>query len=250
LSDLTDELITLSRDLGREDRRLTILGEGNTSARVGIDTFLIKASGSSLSTLSRDDVTECRFAPLLELLDRSGVTDADVAAALVASRVDPEAKRPSTEAFFHAYLLSLPGVGWVAHTHPVAVNGILCSPRAGEFATRRMFPDEIVCCGQRSAIVPYVDPGLQLSLAIREAVEAFRREADASPRVLLLANHGLIAPASTAAGVLAATLMTVKAAEIFTLAASHGGPTFLTTDDVHRIESREDEAYRRRQLKL
>jgi rhamnose utilization protein RhaD (predicted bifunctional aldolase and dehydrogenase) len=250
MSDLTDELIALSRDLGREDRRLAILGEGNTSARVGADTFLIKASGSSLSTLSRRDVTECRFAPLLELLDRPGASDADVAAALMASRVSPDAKRPSTEAFFHAYLLSLPGVGWVAHTHPVAVNGVLCSPRGNDFATRRMFPDEIVCCGPRAAIVPYVDPGLPLCVAIREAVEAFRVEAETLPRVILLTNHGLIAPAATAAGALAATLMSVKSAEIFTLAASLGGPNFLTNDDVRRIEGREDEAYRRRQLKL
>ena len=245
-----DDLITLSTHLGREDRRLAILGEGNTSVRVGTDTFLIKASGSSLSTLSRADVTECRFAPLLDLHDRRGASDEDVAAALRASRVEPAAKRPSTEAFFHAYLLSLPGVGWVAHTHPVAVNGILCSPRASDFAGRRMYPDEIVCCGPRSAIVPYVDPGLPLSLAIREVVETFRSEADAVPRVILLTNHGLITPAATAAGAMAATLMSVKAAEIFTLAASHGGPTFLTDDAVRRIEGREDEAYRRRQLKL
>ena len=99
MSDPTDELIALSRDLGREERRLAMLGEGNTSARVSGETFVIKASGSSLSTLARGDVTECRFAPLLEMLDRPDASDADVAAALMASRVSPDAKRPSTEAF-------------------------------------------------------------------------------------------------------------------------------------------------------
>ena len=41
-------LIALSRELGREDRRLAILGEGNTSADNGDGTFWIKASGSQL----------------------------------------------------------------------------------------------------------------------------------------------------------------------------------------------------------
>ena len=42
-------LLTLSHELGREERRLAILGEGNTSARSGKETFLVKASGSNLS---------------------------------------------------------------------------------------------------------------------------------------------------------------------------------------------------------
>src|ERR1700722_14883587 len=145
MSNLVEQLISLSRDLGREDRGLAILGEGNTSVRVSAKTFLVKASGSSLGTLRAEDVTECRFEPLLKLLDRKSASDGEIGAALVASQVSASAKRPSTEAVFHAYLLSLAGVKWVAHTHPIAVNGILCSPRAWDFAKRRMFPDEIVC---------------------------------------------------------------------------------------------------------
>jgi rhamnose utilization protein RhaD (predicted bifunctional aldolase and dehydrogenase) len=239
-----EQLIALSRDLGREDRKLAILGEGNTSVRVSNETFLVKASGSSLSTLREEDVTECRFAPLMELLNREGASDVEIGAVLTASQVSASAKRPSTEAVFHAYLLGLPGIQWVAHTHPIAVNGILCSARAEDFAKRRMFPDEIVCCGQTSALIPYTDPGLQLAKAIRVAVE----KETSVPRVILLTNHGLIAPASSAGGALAATLMATKAAEIFNLAAVHGGPVFLGSGDNQRIESRNDEHYRRKQL--
>lgn len=240
-----EQLILLSRDLGREDRKLAILGEGNTSVRVTAETFLVKASGSSLATMRPEDVTECRFAPLIDLLNQDHATDAQIDAALIASQVSPSAKKPSTEAVFHAYLLGLPGIQWVAHTHPVAVNGILCSPGAKDFATRRMFPDEIVCCGQQSILIPYTDPGLQLAKAIRAAVKA---ETTPLPRVILLTNHGLIAPASTAGSAMAATLMAVKAAEIFTRAAALGGPIFLTPADNDRIESRNDEHYRRKQL--
>src|ERR1700685_21661 len=176
MSALLEQLISLSRELGREDRKLAILGEGNTSCRLSDETFLVKASGSSLGSMTADDVTECRFAPLLALLDREGASDEEIAATLLASRVSQHAKRPSTEAVFHAYLLSLPGISWVGHTHPIMVNGILCSPRAADFATKRMFPDEIVCCGKQSVLVPYVDPGVPLARAIRAGVQAHQTQ--------------------------------------------------------------------------
>ena len=39
------------------------------------------------------------------------------------------------------------------------------------FASCRLFPDEIVCCGVESVFVPYTDPCLKLSQAIKTAVE-------------------------------------------------------------------------------
>src|SRR4051812_47103707 len=57
-------LLDLSHELGREERALAILGEGNTSTRVSESTFLVKASGSNLATLAKEGLTECRFADL------------------------------------------------------------------------------------------------------------------------------------------------------------------------------------------
>ncbi len=48
-------LLELSRDIGREDRQLAILGEGNTSVRLSNDQFAVKASGSSLATLTEEE---------------------------------------------------------------------------------------------------------------------------------------------------------------------------------------------------
>lgn len=245
---IIDEIISLSRELGREDRKMAILGEGNTSAKLSDATFLVKASGSSLSTMTAGDVTECRFEPLLALLDKPDASDEEILSVLQASQVDPKAKRPSTEAVFHAYLLSLPGITWVGHTHPIAVNGLLCSPRAADFSARRSCPDEIVCCGPTSLLLPYVDPGLALAKAIRTGINQYSQKNGILPRMILLTNHGLIAPASGPGGVLAATRMAVKMAEVFSLAAIHGGPVFLESVDVERIENRSDEAYRRKQL--
>lgn len=244
-------LLTLSHELGREERKLAILGEGNASARVSEGAFLVKASGSNLAALGSGDVSECRFAGLLRLLDRAAVKDADVDAALFAARVNPNARKPSVEAIFHAYLLTLPGVNFVGHTHPVTVNQVLCTKFARTFAKRRLFPDEVVCCGVESVYVPYLDPGLKLAQGIRAAVVAYIKRLARPPRVILLENHGLIALGSTPDSVLAATLMAAKAAEIFFGAAALAGqPRFLAAADVTRIAGRPDEHYRQKALGL
>ena len=256
LNDRQSALLALSHELGAEARALAILGEGNTSTRLasaadnGDETFLVKASGSSLGTLASDDVVECRFAPLREMLDGGEIDDTEIEKVLFGCRVDPAAKKPSVEAVFHADLLSLPGVEFVGHAHPVSVNAVLCSPRAWEFAEQRMFPDEIVCCGVRSVFVPYVDPGLRLARAIRDGVAAFRRSLGTLPRVILLANHGVITLGTSPQAVMAAMLMVDKAARIFAGAAALGGPEFLSAADVDRIANRVDEHYRQRALKL
>lgn len=249
---VAERLLALSHDLGREERRLAILGEGNTSARTGADTFLVKASGSNLATLSPLGLTECRLGELTALLGRKGISDPQIDAALLASRVDPAAKKPSVEAMFHAFLLTLPGVNFVGHTHPIAVNGILCTRHARTFARRRLFPDEIVCCGVESVFVPYLDPGLKLAQGIRVAVLACIKRTARAPRIILLENHGLIALGPTPESVLAATLMATKAAEIFAGAAalSGGKPRFLTPAQIARIAGRPDEHYRQKALGL
>ncbi len=246
-----ERMLKLSHELGREERRLAILGEGNTSARTGDATFVVKASGSNLATLSPLGVAECRFADLVPLLDRRAMSDAAIDEALFAARVDSSAKKPSVEAIFHAYLLTLPGVNFVGHTHPIAVNQVLCSRHARTLAKRRLFPDEIVCCGVESVFVPYTDPGLKLAQAIRTAVTAFIKRLSRSPRVILLENHGFIALGPTPESVLAATLMGAKAAEIFVGAAAiSAAPRFLTLAQVLRIAGRPDEHYRQKALGL
>jgi rhamnose utilization protein RhaD (predicted bifunctional aldolase and dehydrogenase) len=247
--DIENALLALSHELGREDRGLALLGEGNTSARLSADVFLVKASGSRLETLSRETLAACRFDRLVPLLGSRGMTDEAIDAALLASRVDPVSKKPSVEAVFHAYLLTLPGVGFVGHTHPIAVNQLLCSRFARTFGRRRMFPDEIVCCGVESVFVPYTDPGLKLAQAIQRAVEAYIRRLNRPPRVILLENHGFIALGPTPEAVLSATLMGEKAARVFAgAAAAAETPRFLSPAQVVRIAGRPDEHYRQKAL--
>lgn len=243
-------LVQLSHDLGAEHRHLAILGEGNTSAKLSDENFIVKASGSSLGTLGEADVVECRFQPLLALMQKAEAGGDEIEEILFGSRVDPQTKKPSIEALFHAWLLSLPGIGFVGHTHPVAVNAILCSPLAEQFAVRRIFPDEIVCCGSSSVFVPYADPGLKLAQFIARETSRWMDSNGVPPRVIVLQNHGIITLGASVAAVKAAMFMAVKSAHIFVGSVALGGPVFLTEDQIASIAGRPDEHYRQRALNL
>lgn len=248
MGDIQTQLLHLSHTLGGEAHSLAILGEGNTSARLDEKRFLVKASGTCLRSLREEDVVECDMARILALFEMESCTDQQIAETLLNSRVHPQQKKPSVEALFHAYLLSLPGINFVGHTHPIAANAFLCSKAAEEFATTRLFPDEIVCCGESSVLVPYTDPGLKLARAIKERVEAFQKAHAELPKVILLENHGVITLGGTPAAVEAAMFMCEKAARIRLGTAALGGAIPLTPESVSRISSRPDEHERRRSL--
>ena len=243
-------LLDLSHKLGDPARQMAILGEGNASAKLSSETFLVKASGCSLPTLDKNGVVECCAKTLLAMLEKTNLSDAEVDGTLLDSRVDPTAKKPSVEALFHAWLLSLPGIEFVGHTHAQAVNSILCSPRAQEFAVKKIFPDEIVCCDVASVFIPYTDPGLKLAQAIRVHTEEFIRNIGRVPRVILMENHGIITLGRSVEAVMSAMLMAEKTATVWLGAAALGGPKFMTPEHVARISGRPDEALRRKMLKL
>lgn len=247
-SEIVADLLNLSHEFG--NRGFVILGEGNVSARLEESSFLVKASGSSLGTLTEENLTQCRLDRLLPVLNGKPVSDTEVEAALLESRVDSNALRPSVETFFHALLLTLPDVQFVGHAHPIPVNQILCSSHARAFSRQRQCPDEVVCCGPVSLLIPYVDPGLALAKRIRDELVAFQVRTGRLPRVILLKNHGVITLGPSMQAVRAAMLMTVKAAEIYVGAQLLGGIERLPDTEVSRIENRQDEEYRRKMLRI
>lgn len=242
-----EQLIDLTRTLGQPQNEYVIIGEGNTSYRLDGDSFLIKASGRGMRDIDASGFVAVRFAPILDLFDRVGDDRAALQQAMIDAKVDPSAPgRPSVEVTFHAMLLHGCDVNVIAHTHPVAVNGILCSSRAREFADHRLFPDEAVLCGPRSVFVPYVDPGLPLAAAIRNEVKVYMDEYGEAPKVILLANHGLIALGQSPTEALNITAMCVKAAKIFAGTCAVGDPVFMSEADIMHIYRRPDEIYRRK----
>jgi rhamnose utilization protein RhaD (predicted bifunctional aldolase and dehydrogenase) len=241
-------LIELSREFGQA--RWAILGEGNTSGRIDQKVFAVKSSGSSLGTLTEIELTDCYFDTLLPVLDRESASEQEIEEILFASRVRSTAMKPSVETFFHAFLLTIPGINYVGHTHPIPVNQILCTSLGTPFAEQRRFPDEVVCCGPVSLLIPYEDPGLALAVRIRREVQEFERKHGKNPKVILLGNHGVITIGPTTDAVRVAMAMTVKAAEIFVGAQSLGGSIPMPESEVNRIENRLDEEYRRKMLSL
>ncbi|MBI5669545.1 MAG: class II aldolase [Chloroflexi bacterium] len=242
-------LVELTRALGQPHMNYVIIGEGNTSLRADTDSFWVKASGQQMQNIPVDGFVQVRFAPILAMLDESPGDLAAQKAVMQAAKVDPDSPRmPSVEVGFHAMLLHECDVQVIGHTHPVEVNRIMCSARAQDFAANRLFPDECVLCGPASVFLPYIDPGLPLAVAMREQVRRYQDSWGEAPKVILLANHGLIALGQTPAEVLNITAMCVKAASVFIGACAAGGPVFMSRQDVLHICRRPDEIYRRQQF--
>jgi rhamnose utilization protein RhaD (predicted bifunctional aldolase and dehydrogenase) len=245
---LLDQLIALSHSLGDPARDWAMLGEGNTSTRRTDETFYVKASGSQLGTLTLEQVAEVRFAPILDALASGrSISDSETKDLLLSSCVGTTPKMPSVETLMHAYLLTLPDVNFIGHTHVTTVNSLMCS-KAGWEAVRsggRLFPDEIVVCGVAPCCVPYVDPGVVLASEIKSRVEAYIKEYGENPRTIYMQNHGFIALGKSPKQVLDITMMADKAARILLGAFAAGGPVFLTPAHVDRIHTRPDEHYRR-----
>lgn len=240
------ELLELSHWLGDPSRQLALAAEGNVSHRIANDEMLVKASGCSLKDLRETDLVRTSLAPLLALLDSSDAGDTEVAAAYEA--IAAGGRRPSVEAVLHAAILSETDAMCVAHTHPVAINQLLCSQSAELLVAGSLFPDQIVMLGRRQILLPYVDPGLRLARAVRAAVKEFTAEEGQSPRVIYLRNHGLFVIGSSAEDARQLTEMSVKVAAVLLGAITAGGPVFMTVEQVARIDSRLDEHYRRAKL--
>ena len=247
--DHRDQLVSLSHAVGAPALDAAILGEGNTSIRVDDATFLVKASGCQLSSLGRDDLVHLRFDKLLPLLDGGAVSEAELSAVYEAAKVDAGHKRrPSVEALFHAMLLQQPGVQFVAHTHPTAINGLTCSRGWPEVLQGRMFPDEAVVLGPDSVFVPYVDPGVVLARAIRDGVLAYRQQHGATPKCAYMQNHGFIALGASATEAINITAMGIKAARIRLTALQSGGINRLDAATVAHLLGRPDEKFRMQAL--
>ncbi|HVO54006.1 MAG TPA: class II aldolase/adducin family protein [Solirubrobacterales bacterium] len=243
MSSVREDLEALCRTLGEPERELAILAEGNASAADG-ERLLVTASGSSLRQPRLLDVA---LAAVLDAID-AAADDAEWARLLAAAGGGEEGMRPTVEVGLHAVAVAA-GAAFVGHTHPTAVNGVLCSERADALAAGAVFPDQIVVCGPRPLFLPYVDPGLALARVFRDRLREHREAHDRFPKVAYLRNHGLVALGETALEVVQITAMAVKAAQVVSAALAAGGPVYLDEADVTRIDGRLDEAHRRAAMK-
>ena len=212
-------------ELAREISDYTICGEGNVSVRVDDNSFLIKASGTSLQTLSDEDLTLC---------NTNG------------AQIELSHKKPSIETSFHAWIMkTFPEINFIAHTHPPHTTKILCSNQIYSFANHRWFPDQIVRNGIKSCIVPYAPPGQAILKLVERHVTQFVKYEGYFPKLILLQNHGIITASASKKDCAASTLMCEKSAEIFIGAKLLGGVNYLTDQEVSDVDACPHEKYRR-----
>tara|TARA_B100000508_G_scaffold131904_1_gene120401 strand:+ start:2215 stop:2883 length:669 start_codon:yes stop_codon:yes gene_type:complete len=219
-----DDLLKLAHALSP----YTICGEGNVSQKVQDEfqsCFYIKASGTSLDSLKRENLVACN---------------------LSGSPLD-STQKPSMEVSFHAWIFdNFCDVNFIAHTHPTFTNKILCSESCHSFADQRLFPDQVVRNGRKSCLVPYATPGRELRDEIKKQIEYFIDDEGFFPKLILLENHGIITTGSTYKDCLASSLMCEKSAEIFLGAKLLGKIQYLTEDQINAIDKCPNEAYRRK----
>jgi len=216
-----DSIIELARALGP----YAICGEGNVSIKDD-DSFWVKASGTSLDTLEKQDLVACKL---------SGVP------------FDSLGLKPSIETGFHAWFMrEFDEIKFVAHTHPPKSMQVVCSEQIWSFADHRLFPDQVVRNGAKSCVVPYAMPGKPLLEEIKKSVLAFIEEEGYFPKLILLQNHGIIVASTSHKECIASTLMCEKSAEIFIGAKTLGQTRFLSEDEVKEIDKCPSEERRRK----
>jgi ribulose-5-phosphate 4-epimerase/fuculose-1-phosphate aldolase len=215
---ILDSLLSLSTTISK----YCVGMEGNVSGKLDENSFLIKASGQSLSKLNGGG---------LVTFDFNG------------NQIDNPDKKGSMELSFHTYLLGFDEVNFVAHTHPRNTLKILCKQSSSMFATERLFPDQVVFNGGQSCLVPYAKPGIELTSLIKERVEFFINSHGYFPKLILLENHGIITCGKTIGECIVATDICEKSAEIFTV-----NSKFLTPDDIKELVEDKQEKYRQNQL--
>lgn len=245
-----DELVDLSREVGRPERDLVVYMEGNTSALLGDGTFLIKASGAQLASVEAADFVRLRLSPLLEAVMAGPPRAADRLWASARVDVSSEGRAPSIETFVHVVCLGIAGARVVIHTHPTPIVGLLCAPAAEEILTERaLFPEEVVVCGSAPLYVPYAEPGLALGSAVAKHLRDHMERHGEPPRTIYLANHGLFALGGSGVEALAITEMAAKAARIRVTALGAGGLRPLAASSIAELADRPDELVRQAQLR-
>ena len=183
---LTD-LISISQYYGR-DSRFVIAGGGNTSYK-NAEKIWVKASGSSLATITEDGFAVLDRAKLNLMSDKVYSANAaereeqvknDLADATIT-----KGKRPSVETSMHNVI----DFAFVVHMHPTLVNGLMCANNA-QADLQKLF-------GAKALYIEYTDPGYVLFKKVEDAIKAFRAEDGAEPAVIWLQNHGIFVAANS-----------------------------------------------------
>ena len=186
-ADMIQDLITISQFYGR-DNRFVIAGGGNTSYK-NAEKIWVKASGSSLATITEDGFAVLDRAKLNLMSDKTYSANAAEREEQVkndlADATLTKGKRPSVETSMHNVI----DYAFVVHLHPTAVNGLMCAQNA-ETDLKKLF-------GEKNVYIPYTDPGYVLFKKVEDAIITYRSQFGEEPQVIWLQNHGIFVAANS-----------------------------------------------------
>lgn len=231
--DYAKAVLELAHTAGNHPSRWVIWDEGFVAGKQR-KHLTVSRPGARLANLQAEELVALKPAVLLEALTANhgrGHLDSEV---LGQARLTPEAPVPGPEAFLAADLLVEGWPALLALLQPVALHQILASPRARQFADRRVTVSESYGLGRAMPLVPYADPGIPLAKETRSRIALWRDRYKAIPRVVLLQNQGVIVLGDTVAEIVETTEKLMKAADVFIGASALGGPQFLSIDNLDR----------------
>ena len=167
-------------------------GGGNTSVKLADGLMAIKASGFCLGDITPNKayavldgaaVREFYLTSEPEQFENVETTGSNKAKESVKVIDGLEQLRPSVEAGFHSILKT-----FVTHTHSVYANLAACAVNCKEICAAA-FEGADYSWG----MVPYVDPGANLTFAIRNELKRVEAETGKVPSIIIMQNHGIIA---------------------------------------------------------
>ena len=168
-------------------------GGGNTSVKKD-GVMLIKASGYRLVDITKKTafvaVDKEKIENYYQSVDLAVKKDyekesAEISKSSVIAMDGIETLRPSVEVGFHAILKK-----YVIHTHSVYANIITCIVE-GEAIAEKLFSDKDF----GYIFMPYINPGFELTLAMKTKIENYVKEKGKFPEVIFMKNHGLVVTA-------------------------------------------------------
>jgi len=167
-------------------------GGGNTSVKLAGGLMAIKASGFCLSDIEPDKayavldgaaVRDFYLSSEPEQFENVETAGSNKAKESVKTIEGLQQLRPSVEAGFHSVLKT-----FVVHTHSVYANLAACAVDCKDICTAA-FEGADYSWG----MVPYVDPGANLTFAIRNELKRVEAETGKAPSIIIMQNHGIIA---------------------------------------------------------
>ncbi len=237
------ELVRLTKRLGEPARDMVCVAEGNTSVLTD-EGLVIKASGAQMSDVTAQDFVVVDVERAVEILHRPNLTQRELERCLRDDSDPANERRASIETLMHVAVIWETGASWVAHTHPTVVVGLASVLENERMWLSPLFPDEAVTVGE-PVWIPYMRPGLELARGVGAAISAYTEIHNSYPRLMILANHGIVALGGSAQEVDAVSTMAVKAARARLVARAFGDPHYLDPIEAGSLQEREDEVARR-----